>query len=141
MRGRMLASVLVGGLMLAGCGSKSETPAFPRSGTQTYSTAQQIADDLNGAGFTCAYTSDGGQSKFKADSGRCTVEGRELVLLVFPSDSDQASYETFLKDPLFSGYSFVHGTKWTVNTGSSSDGAGLGSRIQFTALGGDFVSG
>ena len=131
-----MAAAVVATVLAGGCSSAGSSE-FPRSGAQSYSDPQEIADDLSAAGIACAMTRDpDGASKFHAMSGRCKVDDQEVVLLTFAAKSYQAEYTDFaVRGPtstLGVGGCLLSGVKWAVNCGTQ----GTGEKIQSKALGG-----
>ncbi len=75
-------------LLLSGCGN-GEEEFTARPGAQQYGSAKEIADDLAAAGITCESFARDASTEYSADAGRCYVDGREVVLSTFASESRQ----------------------------------------------------
>lgn len=138
-----LAVLATATLALAACGSSQTTsPAKPssaeptkESGLQEYPSAQALADDLTKHGHTCNMTPTGG-SLYSVDGGKCTLDGKEIVLGIYTNQSQinanlAAVNGTFARFGL--DYGWLTGKNWAINCGSRAAcekiGADLGGSV------------
>lgn len=109
-------------LVLAGC-VNGEDEFNARSGAQQYHSAKEIADDLAVAGFDCERFVRDASTEYSVDAGRCYVEGREVVLSIFASDSRQEENIASLVgtfEQIGLQYGFLVGSKWMINCGDTT---------------------
>lgn len=128
-------------VVLSGCASgQPDEPTFtPRSGTQTYETVQEISDDLAAGRYDCGDVTIDTNSKFAAQSGRCSLWDREIVLSIFSATTDrdaQVGATTALLRDAGLEFGSLIGGNWIVNCGSESRCVELK-----TVLGGKIESG
>jgi hypothetical protein len=107
-------------LVVAGCGSKAAEPT-KLTGLQEYPSAQALADDLTKHGHKCDMEQlRGGMNS--TDSGRCYVNGKEMILAIYTSqsqiDKQLAFDEDFYRMGKFTEYGTLVGKNWTINCGS-----------------------
>ncbi|MGB3481140.1 MAG: hypothetical protein WBB07_02855 [Mycobacterium sp.] len=136
---RAISLVALSPLLLAGCG-QSDTER-QELGSQSYADPQQMADDLTAGGIACEMTTDADESRFGANSGRCTTTESELVLLTFDDDSDRDEYQRFVTVELPSmfntGTCLLTGPNWAVNCGMAEKS--FADQLQSDVFGGDLV--
>jgi hypothetical protein len=109
-------------LLLSGCGN-GEEEFKARTGTQQYDSAKEIADDLAAAGITCESFAQDASTEYSTDAGRCYVDGREIVLSTFASDSRQEENIASLAgtfEQIGLQYGFLVGSKWMINCGDTT---------------------
>jgi len=124
---RRAAALATAGLVLAGCSSTVQgagSPA-PLDGRQTYTSVQDLYDDIVQGGTSCENLAPQGDSNPGAELASCELGGGDqLVLAVWQSaggrDAGLSQIEGALDD-IDLGYCFVVGRgdsgTWTVNAG------------------------
>jgi hypothetical protein len=124
---RKAAAFVAAGLVLAGCSSTVQgagSPA-PLDGRQTYTSVQDLYDDIVHGGTSCENLAPQGDSNPGAELASCELGGGDqLVLAVWQSaggrDAGLSQIEGALDD-IDLGYCFVVGRgdsgTWTVNAG------------------------
>ncbi|MDV6277635.1 hypothetical protein R3Q06_29515 [Rhodococcus erythropolis] len=91
--------------------------------TQQYESVEAIADDLAAAGIACGGLTRDASTTYSTDAGRCFIDGREIVLSTFASDSRQEENIARLAGPFESiglEYGFPVGSKWMINCGDTN---------------------
>lgn len=119
MRMRSVVLVGIGALLAAGCGD-GDTEPDKLNGLQEYPSAQALADDLTKHGHTCEFKQTAGGMN-TVDSGTCVIDGKEMVLGIYASQSQIDKQIAFIESVLGQSkmdYGMLAGKNWTVNCGS-----------------------
>ena len=114
-------------LAVAGCGSNASSPASgfaaqptKPAGLQEYPAAQALADDVTKYGHSCSMTPEGGGMN-SVDSGRCCINGTEMVLGIYASQPQIDKQIAFVEEVLGGNnvdYGMLADKNWTINCGS-----------------------
>lgn len=104
------------------------------TGTQEYSSVDEIGNDLRARAIDCTPQQDAKSTAFTT-AGRCTVDGQEIVLGIFTNDSQLSEFKSninFVATTLGEESYLVVGSNWVANCSSDQSCA---DRIQ-SQLGG-----
>jgi hypothetical protein len=121
-------------LALAACGSSQSSTPSKESGLQEYQSSQALADDLTKHGHTCNMAPEGG-SNYAVDGGKCTIDGTEMILGIYASQSqiDAQLSLSGIFESAHLDYGWLAGKNWVINCESRAAcekiGADLGGSV------------
>ncbi|MGB3707596.1 hypothetical protein [Gordonia sp. (in: high G+C Gram-positive bacteria)] len=114
------AGLLVG---ITGCGIDDDDAKDQLTGTQEYSSVDEIGSDLKERSIDCTPQRDS-TSKVFTTSGRCTVDGTEIVFGIFTNDSQLSEYKStinFVSTTIGEASYLVIGSNWVANCSADQD--------------------